>query len=369
MKHIKTSTAVKAVLLTILLLKTVSVCAQGDDFPFPGAPSPWDNPGPNLVPGGTILGQKVTSGTIGQASQVINVKGDSVIVRYVQDFRDPVPLLVRIASDGARSMTWVGGDDWQGWGCLRWCEWEVVTSAPNIQLWIEFVGIRGTFGAHLEIEEVKRGPVITQAQKDAARSQRTSSLAWSSALNMLAVPVACGAPFWKPVCVGVIALAEAFGLNALRQQGIIDDPWDDLWFVLYDPSFSDTLSNYIDPGDDNIGIAPYIDDINDMMILAAGYMDMVAVTANRQSSALMVGGPDGDYWAEQQYWRGKWGIDWIDYLHYRIAYDLWQIQYVYGQNFNPWIDGIGSNGDGMYLQDFIVSMAQATSDFASTFAN
>jgi hypothetical protein len=355
-------------ILATLLMSATALYAQGDDFPFPGAPPPWDNPGPNLIPGGTILGQKVTSGTIGQASQVINVKGDSVIVRYVQDFRDPVPLLVRIASDGARSMTWVGGDDWQGWGCLRWCEWEVVTSAPNIQLWIEFVGIRGTFGAHLEIEEVKRGPVITKAQKDAASKQQAWDTGWSIGLS--AASPACGVLIGAAgdLCKGIFATTIGlFAAHAYQLGGTISDPWDPLYFVLYDgywPPESDFGMFYVDEGDDPWGVASNINNAITTIRRIAFYLDMIVVTGNRFASAQMAG---NDYWANQQYWRGKWAIDQLVNEYWNLAWYLEQIQYVLEQQFDPWLD-LG-NGHASWFSELIGEMVERLREFAEEFAN
>jgi hypothetical protein len=344
-------------MLFLLVSVPVQVKAQ-EDFPFFDAPSPWNNPPLGLIPSGELAGQKVTQGTIGQATQVINQPGDIIVVRYVQQFRNPVPLVVRIESDGAGAMTWIGGDDWQGWGCQHWCDWQVTASQANAQFWIGFVGIRGTFGAHLEIVEVKRGSAVSQADKD--RAGQLANLYGDSSLWLGSISAAL---FFIPgqeagsFAFGVFSVG--YGIAQKIQQRIHDDPWDADFQSPYDGAYFDqwTLGLGSCDGTADLGnnFIYYCQDFINQMVQIAFMGDFAYVSANRSNSCILA---DAGYEDWQRY-RAIYGLNRMGDAFANAAGDMWVMRHILKDS------GINNDLVGWDIDNFTVYMAQILSDAGS----
>jgi hypothetical protein len=333
-------------ILATLLMSATLARGQGNDFPdfTPGVPA-WDQP-PSILPPLGVGGN--TAGYAFGPLWVNNKAGDTIRVEYKLRVLG-LPVVSSIISDGAASMTFPAGQDtpaeqWRGW-CLH-CEWDVVAAQDNIGLWLTFQG-SPNFAADLQIIDVIPTPrhVLSKAEKDAAHAKAAQMANWATVIATTALPLTCRGGIWIEACIGTLAMFWAFTLQSQHLAAV--DPWDALYFVPYDPSFpsaQDLNMQYVDSNDSPLGLAPYVNGFVDAAVNAYAYEDMLVNTVNRYESAVLAGDSDS---ADMQYWRGKWSLGQADNDYYIQAWHLWNIAWIYEENYDPWLDSYGNTLSGL----------------------
>ena len=189
------------------------------------------------------------------------------------------------ASDGhtASDMRLISSNTCTRFPCQA-ATWEFETLLPDVSVWEEIVSgnVAGGWRCHLEgsiIRAVVAVPApIPQDVKNRAK-ERTRQLQMWQVGTGVALAALCP-HVGEPWCISLKVFLILMSVENLRQQGIVNDPWDDNYAVPYDPVFpSAPFWTGNQALDQLMGSGMYIS-------MWAGF---VTVSANRANSCSAVG--------------------------------------------------------------------------------
>ena len=234
-KRIRTAGLAAAMLC--LLLASFADAQPGNDFPFTPGLEPWGccQWRPGIQPG-----YDYEMGTWWGPVSVGNKRGGTISVDLVMDWWSLGPLVISIVSEGTENgqMRLVSGrlineaghpELWAGF-CITRCTFEWESPVANASVQIAWAGTT-QFGAHLENigsrggDDTVRSP-IDQWRKDQAAGRMAAAQEMLVA-NGAATVAFCLGPLSSSIfCTALKITNVVLAVHILRQQGIINDPFD-----------------------------------------------------------------------------------------------------------------------------------------------